>query len=280
MSRFPSFIDPSRVKAACAMLEARGASRDRPIAIVLGTGLSELADGVEDAVRIPYETIPYFPQSGVSGHASRIVMGTIEGRRVIMLQGRVHYYESGDPRAMALPLAALAQLGVTRILFTSAAGGLRSDWPPGTVVSISDHIAFQGVNPLIGDRGDERFLPMIEAYSPALRRALARGAAECGEKLPEGVYMWFSGPSFETPAEVRMAKMLGADLVGMSTVPEVILARRMGLEVAGLSLVTNYGAGMLGGAPNHEETKRVGAAGAARLRRILRGFIKAAHAKT
>lgn len=254
--------------AATDILRAAGVER-ADWAVVLGTGLGGFADAIENAVTIPYEAIPGFPKSGVSGHAGRLVAGRIGTARVVALQGRAHYYERGDAAAMRAPIATLAALGVGALILTNAAGGLREDLSPGTVALINDHINFSGHNPLIGEEGDARFVPMVNAYDPALNARFRAAAARMGLALPEGIYMWFSGPSFETPAEIRMAHGLGADLVGMSTVPEVILARRYGLRCAALSLVTNFGAGIHGGAPSHDETRAVAAAGGARLVALL-----------
>lgn len=244
------------------------------IAIVLGTGLGALADAVRDAIIIPFADLPGFPGSGVSGHAGRLVCGMLEGRRVAVLQGRAHYYEHGDARAMAVPVETVALLGAPACIATNAAGSTRPDWTPGTLVALADHINYSGLNPLIGETGDARFVSMTDAYDPALRAALRTSAKEAAIDLEEGVYMWFSGPSFETPAEVRMAHRLGADLVGMSTVPEVILARRFGLRVAAVSLVTNLAAGIDGASPSHGETKDMAHAGADRMARLLRGLLR------
>lgn len=239
------------------------------IAIVLGSGLSGFADEVADAVRIPYADLPGFPVSGVSGHHGEVIVGTIERVPVVLLSGRVHYYEHGDPRAMALPIATLAALGVRTLILTNAAGSLRAEVGPGRPMLITDHIAFSGMNPLIGSDGDERFVSMVDAYDPRLCDLARRAAAARGVDLAEGVYIWFSGPSFETPAEIRMARLLGADAVGMSTVPEVILARRAGLACLAISMITNLAAGMTGRPLSHDETKEVAARGAEAMRRLL-----------
>jgi purine-nucleoside phosphorylase len=175
---------------------------------------------------------------------------------------------------MRVPLGMLCELGAPPLILTNAAGSLKPQMPPGSLAVITDHINLNGPNPLVGDAGDGRFVPMVDAYDPSLRAGLTRAAAAEGLSLGEGVYMWFSGPSFETPAEIRMAQVMGADLVGMSTVPEVILARRHGLRVAGLSIVTNMGAGLHGGAPHHDETKDVAGRAAADLARLLRAFLR------
>lgn len=238
-------------------------------AIVLGSGLGALVEGVRDAVRIPYSDLPGFPQSGVSGHAGEVVAGYLGKTPVIMLSGRVHYYEHGAADAMRVPLEVLRGIGVTRLILTNSAGSLREDMPPGSVMRITDHINFSGANPLIGEASDARFVGMTTAYDAALGAAMDRAAETTGTPLHHGVYMWFSGPSFETPAEIRMARVLGADAVGMSTVPEVILARFMGLEVAAASVITNYGAGMTGAELSHQETKDMAPIGGRRLATIL-----------
>lgn len=254
--------------AARDLLRAAGVGRP-DWAVILGTGLGGFADALEGAINIPYEAIPGFPPSGVSGHAGRLVAGRLGKARVVALQGRTHFYEHGDAAIMRVPIATLAALGTGALILTNAAGGLRPDLAPGTITLVTDHINFSGRNPLIGEKGDARFVPMVNAYDPALGVRFRAAAHRLDLALPDGVYMWFSGPSFETPAEVRMAHLLGADLVGMSTVPEVILARRYGLRCAALSLVTNYGAGLFDGAPTHDETRRVAAQGSTNLIALL-----------
>jgi purine-nucleoside phosphorylase len=242
-------------------------------AFVLGTGLGRIADEVQNPVTIPFSAIPGFPAGEVSGHARRVCYGTLYGKKTLILEGRAHYYETGDAGVMRVPIGILAAFGAPPLILTNAAGSLKPEMKPGSMALITDHINLNGPNPLIGDSGDERFVPMVDAYDPHLRARLRKAATDCGANLGEGVYMWFSGPSFETPAEIRMAKLLGADLVGMSTVPEVILARRYGIRVAAISVVTNMGAGLHGGAPHHAETRDVATAATAGLRRIFRGFL-------
>lgn len=241
-------------------------------AIVLGSGLGPLADDVEDAVHIPYEDLSGFPVSGVSSHSGQVVLGTLAGLPIVLLSGRSHYYEQGDARIMALPIRALAALGCTRIILTNAAGSLREDMPPGSLMLISDHINYSGMNPLIGEPGDDRFVDMSRAYAPDLREQMRTTAKAITLDLFEGVYMWFSGPSFETPAEIRMARILGADAVGMSTVPEAILARHQGLDVMAISSITNYGAGMTEGTLSHAETKSVAAKGVDNFKYLITRF--------
>jgi purine-nucleoside phosphorylase len=262
------------ITAAADAIAARGVGGG-DLAIVLGSGLGPLAGEVEDAVRIPFADIPGFPAGKVSGHAKELVAGRLEGRRVLMLAGRAHFYEAGDSAAMKVPLGALAKLGVGRLLLTNAAGSVNPAMAPGDVVALSDHISLGAPNPLVGDADERRFVPMAEAYDAGLRARLAQAAASTGYTLQQGVYMWWTGPSFETPAEIRLARVVGADLVGMSTVPEVIMARRMGLSVAALSVVTNFGTGMQVVAPNHHETKHVADTAAPRLKAIVRAFLRA-----
>ena len=259
---------------AIAALKARGLESLPELAIVLGSGLGAFADEARDAVAISYLDIPGFPVPSVEGHAGRLVVGAIEGRRVALFQGRGHYYERGDPNAMRTAIDAFRTLGGETLLLTNAAGALNTEWRPPSLVAIADHINFSGANPLIGHLGHDRFVPLTNAYDKSLIAGLHKAARTAGVPLHEGVYMWFSGPSFETPAEIRAAKILGADLVGMSTVPEVILARRAGLRCATVSVVTNYAAGLAGGDPSHEETQAVAAQAAASFKRLLRGFIR------
>jgi purine-nucleoside phosphorylase len=261
--------------AAIATLASHGLTSLPPLAFVLGSGLGPLADEVEGATSIPYTDIPGFPQPSVAGHKGRLVVGTLEGKRVALFQGRGHYYERGDSRAMAVAIETFKRLGGKTLFLTNAAGGLHTEWEPPALVAITDHINFAGTNPLIGHAGDDRFVPLTRAYDPALLATL-RGAAETvAVDLHEGIYMWFNGPSFETPAEIRMAKILGADLVGMSTVPEVILARLHKLDCVAVSVVTNFAAGLSTGDPSHEETQEFAKRGSERFRALLRAFIAA-----
>nr|WP_210345333.1 purine-nucleoside phosphorylase [Jiella flava] len=242
----------------------------RPVAaMVLGSGLGDLVAAVAVDQRIPFAEIPGFPVSTVSGHAGELVFGTLAGRKVLIVSGRVHYYEHGDAAAMRPVIAAIADLGIGSILLTNSAGSLREDIPPGSVMAIHDHIAFSGANPLIGEPSDARFVGLTNAYDKPLAQSMAAAASRLSEPLSSGVYMWFSGPAFETPAEIRMARILGADAVGMSTVPETILARFFGLRVAAASVITNFGAGMTGAELSHHETKDMAPKGGARLARIV-----------
>lgn len=258
---------------AAAFLRGRGFEGPYACAIITGTGLGALAACLGDAHALPYDGIPGFPAPRVSGHDGRLNQGTIGGRRVLLFEGRAHAYETGEAGAMRLPLGVARALGTNTLIITNAAGSLMPAAGPGSLVVLSDHINLSGLNPLIGEPSDARFVPMVGAYDAALRAKLHAAAEACGLPLHEGVYAWFSGPSFETPAEVRMAGRLGADLVGMSTVPEVILARFLGLRVAAVSVVTNVAAGLPDGDPRHGETKAVAARAAGDLARLIEAFV-------
>jgi len=258
---------------AADYLRSRGVEEPLDTAIILGTGLGKLADTIPDAVVVPFEDIPGFPEVSVSGHTGQVVFGRLEGRRVLILQGRAHYYETGDSGAMRVPIATIARLQPRLLLLTNAAGSVKSDMKPGNLAVIRDHINYSGMNPLIGDQGDGRFVSMTDAYDETTRNRLKRCAMRAGAHMHDGVYMWFSGPSFETPAEVRMAKLLGADLVGMSTVPEVILARRHGLKVGAISIITNLASGIEGATPTHKGTRDMALAATLMLERVIRRFL-------
>lgn len=259
--------------AATDLLLARLGGVAPRTGIVLGSGLGALVDAMENAIRIPYADLPSFPVSAVSGHAGEMVIGSLGAVPVIMLSGRVHYYERGDANAMRAPIEVLKGLGVTELILTNSAGSLREDMPPGSVMRISDHINFSGTNPLVGLDGDDRFVGMTNAYDAGLAARMEAAAQTLDIPLSSGVYMWFSGPSFETPAEIRMARVLGADAVGMSTVPEVLIARHLGLKVAAASVITNFGAGMTGNELSHHETKDMAPVGGKRLSAILAEMI-------
>ncbi|MEJ8476219.1 purine-nucleoside phosphorylase [Roseibium algae] len=258
----------------CADIVRAARSGSYRIGMILGSGLGSLADEVEDAVRISYSHLPEFPVSSVTSHSSELVVGTLEGVPVVILSGRAHYYEGGDPSVMRTPVETLKELGCEILLATNAAGSLRQEVAPGNPMLISDHINWSGKNPLIGEEDEKRFLDMSAAYDPDLRAVMQKVASETGDPVAEGVYMWFSGPSFETPAEIRMARTLGADAVGMSTVPEVIMARFLGMRVAAMSIITNYGAGLQAHALSHDETKSVALTGMDRMKQLVRNFVK------
>lgn len=255
------------------LIHDRAGSEAPRLGLILGSGLGHLAEEVEGTA-IPYSELPGFPHAGVSGHNPKLVIGTLEGVRVAVFGGRVHYYEHGNPAEMRLPLEILKELGCESLLLTNAAGSLREDIRPGGLMMLNDHINFSGNNPLIGEPSDARFVALTEAHDPQIRAGLKAAAEAEGIELPEGVYCWFSGPCFETPAEIRAAKVFGADAVGMSTVPEVILARFLGLRVAAVSVITNMGAGMADENISHEQTKAIAPMGAAKLERVLRRYLQ------
>ncbi len=259
-----------------AVVRARAGSAPVALGLILGSGLGHLAAAV-DGVAIPYADLPGFPHIGVSGHNPNLVIGDLEGVRVAVFGAREHYYENGNAAAMRLPLAVLQALGADRLIATNAAGSLRADIAPGDLMLLSDHINFSGLNPLIGEKTDARFVPMTAAHDPDLRAALRASAHATGVALPEGVYAWYSGPSFETPAEIRAIKTLGGDAVGMSTVPEVILARYLGLRVAAISTITNMAAGLSTESISHAHTKAMAPVGAAKLEQVLRHFLRNMH---
>jgi purine-nucleoside phosphorylase len=255
------------------LIRSRAGDEPVTLGLILGSGLGHLANAV-DGVAIPYSDLPGFPHAGVSGHNPNLVIGRLEGVRVAVFGGRAHYYEAGNPAAMRLPLEVLRALGATKLLATNAAGSLRGDIPPGDLMMLSDHINFSGLNPLIGEASDARFVPMRDAYDPEMRTILATAAKAESIDMLTGVYAWYSGPSFETPAEIRAIKILGGDAVGMSTVPEVILARFLGLRAAAISTITNMAEGMSEVAISHEHTKAMAPQGAAKLERILRRALR------
>ena len=241
-------------KAADAIRQ--GARLTPKVGVILGSGLGPFAEDVADAVSVSYADIPGFPELTVAGHAGRMVLGTVSHVPVAVLQGRKHYYEAGDARAMNLPVATLRELGCDILLTSNASGGILDGVEPGDLAVIADHINWVGASPLTGEEGiDDPFIDMVDAYDPGLRRMMARAGTECGLALREAVYTFLAGPQFETPAEIRAVQRMGGDLVGMSTVPEVILARYLGMRVAALSVVTNRAAGLSDTALSHAQTQ-------------------------
>jgi purine-nucleoside phosphorylase len=237
------------------------------VGIVLGSGLGAVADAVKNPMIVPYGEIPHFPQSTVEGHSGRIVAGILGGVPVIVMQGRVHSYEGYTPQQVTFPMRVLGMLGVHTVVLTNAAGGIKDGYHVGQLVALGDHINQMGWNPLTGPNEPRfalrkgaglRFFDMTEAYSLRLRALAKEAAKEEGFDLEEGVYLATPGPSFETPAEIRAFRTLGATLVGMSTVPETIVARHMGIEVLGISCVTNLAAGLSTTHLSHEEVSETG----------------------
>jgi len=256
------------------------------LALILGSGLGDFASHVENPVSIPYSEIPHFPESTVAGHTGKLVLGTIGGVKVAVMQGRVHVYEGYTMGQVTFPMRVLGLLGVERLIVTNAAGGINTRYGQGAIVAISDHINLTGSNAALGPNeprfgllpgSGQRFFDMTTAYSPALRKLAAIEATKQGWSLDEGVYLGVLGPSYETPAEIRAFRTLGADLVGMSTVHEVIVARHMGIEVLGLSVVTNMAAGVLDQPINHEEVMEIGRRIAQQFTGLLTALIPQLH---
>jgi purine-nucleoside phosphorylase len=252
---------------AAEFLSAKLSGLAPQVGIVLGSGLGAVAEAVESPVFVPYGEIPHFPQSTVEGHSGRIVAGLLGGVPVVVMQGRVHFYEGYTPQQVTFPMRVLGRLGVKTVILTNAAGGINANYQVGDLVLLADHINMLGFNPLVGPNeprfGDGaasglRFFDMTEAYSVELRSLAQKAARADGFTLHEGVYLATSGPSFETPAEIRAFRALGADLVGMSTVPETIVARHMGIGVLGVSCVTNLAAGISATQLSHEEVFETG----------------------
>jgi xanthosine phosphorylase len=261
-------------QAATALVDR--ADRAPRVGIVLGSGLGAVADAVSDAAVLPYDRLPGFPRPGVAGHAGRAVIGELSGVPVAVLQGRQHLYEGGDPETMRTPVRALRAAGAETLILTNAAGSLRPELGPGSLMAISDHINLTGQNPLVGPNDDAigpRFPSLRDAYDPELRATLHATADELGIPLADGVYLAVSGPSFETPAEIRAFRTLGADAVGMSTVPETILARHAGLRVAAVSTITNLAEGLSAEPLSHEQTLRDAQRAAGSLARLLEAFV-------
>jgi purine-nucleoside phosphorylase len=271
-----TYVD--QVSEAAEFLRTRLGPLQPRAGIVLGSGLGAAAEAVTDASIVPYREIPHFPQSTVEGHSGRIVAGLLGGAPVAVMQGRVHFYEGYSPLQVTFPMRVLGALGVRAVVLTNAAGGIAAGYRPGQLVLLSDHINMMGWNPLNGPNEARfacttgaglRFFDMTEAYSKGLRELAREAAAEEGFSLDEGIYLATPGPSFETPAEIRAFRTLGATLVGMSTVPETLVARHMGLEVLGISCVTNLAAGLGAAKLSHEEVNETGRMVEQRLAKLL-----------
>lgn len=264
------------VEAAAAVIRARAPEHWPQVGLVLGSGLGDLAGRIGGTVSIPYDDIPGFPRPTVSGHAGRLVVGELGGKTVACMQGRVHAYEGRGFAALRLAIRTLRRLGCRTLVLTCAAGSLDVSVGPGRLMLIRDHINLLGANPLTGPNDDAfgpRFPSMTDAWSPDLRALMKAAAADLELPLAEGVYAALAGPCFETPAEVRMLQILGADAVGMSTVPECIVARHCGMSVTGCAVITNLGVGLGTGAVSHAHTLAQAAAAAADLERLLIGFL-------
>jgi len=268
-----------QVADAAAFLNSRLGLLSPRVGIVLGSGLGAVANQAASPIIVPNREIPHFPQSTVEGHSGRIVVGTLGGAPVVILQGRVHFYEGYSPLQVTFPMRVLGALGVRAVVLTNAAGGIAPSYRPGQLVALADHINMMGWNPLTGPNEPRfafrpgvglRFFDMTEAYSKPLRELAKAAALEEGFALEEGVYLATPGPSFETPAEIRAFRALGATLVGMSTVPETIVARHMGIEVLGISCVTNLAAGLSASPLSHEEVNETGRLAEGRLAALLK----------
>lgn len=269
-----NFLFTRSQEAAEVLLAQIGESPEA--AIVLGSGLGGLADAVVDAVTIPYASIPHFPVPSVSGHRGNLIVGSLAGVRVAMFQGRFHFYEGHELSVVTFPIRVLQRLGVPRLILTAATGGIREDLRPGDLLCLTDHLNLLGTNPLRGcndERLGAHFPDMTEVYSPRLRTLAHQVAEDCGQRLKEGIYACLPGPSYETPAEIRMLRTLGADVVGMSTVPEAVVAHHAGIEVLAFALVSNMAAGVLGTPITHEEVLEAGREGGPRLGRIIEGVV-------
>ena len=264
--------------AAATTVREAVAERPAPrVALVLGSGLGAFADAVQDAVAFPYAELPGFPVSTVPGHAGRLVLGTLADVPVAVFQGRAHLYEGVPAAALAIPMRTARALGAEAVVLTNAAGSIRADVAPGRLMALRDHINFTGANPLTGPNDDTlgpRFVGMGDVYDADLRRRLHAAAGAVGVPLAEGVYLAVAGPSFETAAEIRAFRTLGADAVGMSTVPEAIAARHCGLRVAAVSVITNLAEGLSPEPLTHEHTLAAAAAAAGDLQRVLHRFVE------
>ncbi|MEM0998162.1 MAG: purine-nucleoside phosphorylase [Bacteroidota bacterium] len=266
------------IETTAAFIRSRVDDFTPEIGMVLGSGLGIMGEEVDNPVYIPYQNIPGFPVSTVKGHAGRLVLGQLEGRKVIVMQGRFHYYEGHSLATLAFPVRVMRLLGVTKLLVTNAAGATNADFAPGDLMLIRDHLNLVFHNPLMGGNLDTlgpRFPDMSEAYSPRLLQIARQVAQDQAVALREGVYQFMTGPSYETPAEVRMAQSLGADAVGMSTVPEVIAAQHCGIEVVGLSSISNLAAGISEQALSHAEVVEVTSIIKDKFIKLVRGIVGA-----
>jgi inosine/guanosine/xanthosine phosphorylase family protein len=263
------------IDEGAAAIRARLGGEFPRTAIILGSGIGKFADRLEDAKSISYADIPGFSASTVAGHAGRLMIGRIANLPLAVMAGRIHIYEGHPAQAIALPIRILRKLGVERLILTNASGGLTPDMVAGTLMIVEDHINFTSMNPLIGPNDDSigvRFPDMTDAYDPQMRGLMADAAREAGVAVTSGVYLWCLGPNFETPAEIRMFARLGAQAVGMSTVPECLVARHCGMKVAALSLVTNLAAGIAQHPLTHEETLAEASKAYAHVERLLIAF--------
>ncbi|MGA2448524.1 MAG: purine-nucleoside phosphorylase [Polyangiaceae bacterium] len=275
LSQPPVSSVAARLDDSVFSIRKRGLPAPR-VGVVLGSGMGSFADGLEDLVKIPYRDLPHMPISDVPGHAGNLCFGAVRGIPVVCMQGRVHLYEGHPVAKVVHGVRIMARLGATVVLLTNAAGALQASWTPGDVMAITDHINLMGTSPLIGPNDDAlgpRFPDMSDAYDAHVRRALSDASLEAGVALREGVYAAVLGPSYETPAEVRLLAAAGAHAVGMSTVPEVIALRHMGVRVGALSCIANLAAGMSARKLRHDEVEATASARAREMALLLRGWI-------
>jgi purine-nucleoside phosphorylase len=266
-------MSAARKAADAISKKAKGPSPT--FAIVLGSGLGALSKAVKDAVRIPFGDIPGFPEAKVAGHEGAVIVGTLGGRDVVALSGRFHMYEGHPASLAAFPVRVFNALGANHLFVSNAAGGISHKLAVGDLMVIADHLNLMGTNPLVGaqEEGEIRFPDMTDAYDPKLRKLLRNAAESIGVTLREGVYAGLLGPSYETPSEVRMLRLLGADAVGMSTIPEVITARALGMRVVGVSCITNAAAGLTGNALSHAEVLETTARVSEKFERLVTEFL-------
>ena len=261
----------TKILAAAEFIRSRVAMQPT-VGLVLGSGLGNYSDTLEDAIRIPYSEIPNFPVPTIAGHAGALVFGRKNGKEVVIMQGRIHYYEGLPQQEITLPIRVLAALGIKTVVLTNACGGVNLNFAPGDLMLISDHINLSGGNPLIGPNLDAfgpRFPDMSDLYTASLRAAIREKVTEAGIPLQEGVYGMYSGPNYETPAEIRMYRILGADTVGMSTVPEALVAGHCGMQVVGVSCITNMAAGVLPVKLSHAEVTETANRVGAKFRKVI-----------
>lgn len=264
------------IKEIAQQIRERIGSRQPETVIILGSGLGRLGDEIEDKITIDYKDIKGFPQSTVAGHQGKLLIGRISGVEVLCMQGRFHLYEGHQPQVINTVIKAFQELGIKKLLVTNAAGSLTKEMPAGSIMLISDHINLSGQNPLIGHNDEHygpRFPDMSDAYTQTIRKEVKAIAVKHHIPLYEGVYLMVTGPTFDTSAEIRAYRILGADAVGMSTVPEVICAAHSGMKVLGLSVITNLGTGLKEGAQSHEETLLQGQKASQNLVKLVKAYL-------
>lgn len=248
------------IKTATDYIKNKIQNRQPVLGLILGSGLGAIVDDMQDAIKIPYDEIPGFPNTTVVGHQGNLVIGKLGGKEVLVIQGRFHFYEGRSLNEVVLPIRVMDGLGIKNLIVTNASGGINPNFKPGDLVLIDDHINYAGRNPLIGENLDElgpRFPDMSEAYSKKINSTVVAAGKDLGIDVKSGVYVWVLGPSYETPAEIKMFSIMGADMVGMSTVPEVIAAKHLGMNVCGISCITNHAAGIVEQVLDHDDVKKV-----------------------